>query len=76
MSTSLVWDPQGIVLGPLFVTFWMVSNWKYVYLMMTINYQKIKDTEDNTKLQQNRDRFGSWGRKLGLSFQPIKCNML
>ena len=28
------------------------------------------------KLQKDIDRLGNWDRKLGLRFQPVKCNMM
>ena len=28
------------------------------------------------KLQANIDRFGSWARKLGIRFQPVKCSIM
>ena len=28
------------------------------------------------KLQKDIDRLGIWARKLGMRFQPVKCNMM
>ena len=28
------------------------------------------------KLQRDIDRLGSWARKWGMKFQPVKCNMM
>ena len=39
-------------------------------------YRKIKDEEDTMKLQRDIDRLGSWARKWGMRFQPVKCNMM
>ena len=39
-------------------------------------YREIKDEEDTIKLQRDIDRLGSWARKWGMRFQPIKCNMM
>ena len=44
-------------------------------------YREIKAEEDtywNTykKLQRDIDRLGSWARKWGMRFQPVKCNIL
>ena len=39
-------------------------------------YQEIKDEEDTMKLQRDIDRLGSWARKWGMRFQPVKCNMM
>ena len=38
-------------------------------------YHEIKD-KDTMKLQRDIDRLGSWARKLGMRFQPVKCNMM
>ena len=32
--------------------------------------------EDTMKLQRDIDRLGSWARKWGMRFQPVKCNMM
>ena len=32
--------------------------------------------EDTGKLQEEFDRLGSWARKWGMIFQPVKCNMM
>ena len=39
-------------------------------------YREIKDEEDTIKLQRDIDRLGSWARKSGMRFQPVKCNMM
>ena len=39
-------------------------------------YREIKDEEDTIKLQRDTDRLGSWARKWGMRFQPVKCNMM
>ena len=39
-------------------------------------YGEIKDAEDTIKLQRDIDRLGSWARKWGMRFQPVKCNMM
>ena len=39
-------------------------------------YREIKDEKDTMKLQRDIDRFGSWVRKWGMRFQPVKCNMM
>ena len=38
--------------------------------------REIKDEEDTIKLQRDIDRLGSWARKWGIRFQPVKCNMI
>ena len=39
-------------------------------------YREIKNVEDTVKLQKDIDRLGSWARKWGMRFQPVKCNMM
>ena len=39
-------------------------------------YRQIKDIEDTLKLQSDIDRLGSWTRKWGMRFQPVKFNMM
>ena len=38
--------------------------------------REIKDEEDTMKLQRDINRLGSWARKWGMRFQPVKCNMM
>ena len=39
-------------------------------------YREMKDEEDTMNLQMDNDRLGSWARKWGMRFQPLKCNMM
>ena len=39
-------------------------------------YREIKDKEDIITLQRDIDRLGSWARKWGMRFQPVKCNTM
>ena len=39
-------------------------------------YHEIKNEDDTLKLQRDIDRLGSWARKWGMRFQPVKCNMM
>ena len=39
-------------------------------------FREIKNEEDTLKLQRDIDRLGSWARKWGMRFQPVKCNMM
>ena len=39
-------------------------------------YRVIKNVEDTVKLQKDINRLGSWARKWGMRFQPVKCNMM
>ena len=41
-----------------------------------VRYREIKDDDDTMKLQRDIDRLGSWARKWGMRFQPVKCNMM
>ena len=42
---------------------------------MTVTYREIRIVEDTLKLQKDIDLLGSWARKWGMRFQPVKCNM-
>ena len=50
------------------------KGWKVVQILGHIC--EIKDTKDTMKLQKDIDRLGSWARKWGMRFQPVKCNMM
>ena len=39
-------------------------------------YREVKEIEDTLKLQRDIDRLGSWARKGGMRFQPVKCKMM
>ena len=39
-------------------------------------YREIKNKEDTLKLQKDINRLGSWSRKRGMQFQPVKCIMM
>ena len=39
-------------------------------------YRETKDEKDTMKLQRDFDRLGSWARRWGMRFQPVKCNMM
>ena len=39
-------------------------------------YRGAKDEEYKMKLQRDIDGLGSWARKWGMRFQPVKCNMM
>ena len=39
-------------------------------------YREIRTVEDTLKLQKDIDLLGSWARKWGMRFQPVKCNMM
>ena len=39
-------------------------------------YREIKGTEDTVKFQEDIDSLECWARKLGMRFQPVKCNIM
>ena len=51
------------------------ESWEHCY---SVCYREIKDKEDILKLHRDTDRLqvGYWARKLGMRFQPVKCNMM
>ena len=68
--------PQGTVLGSLFSLYinGISSDIESeIRLFADVCYREIKDEEDTMKLQRHIDRFGSWARKWGMRFQPVKC---
>ena len=74
--------PQGTVLGPLLFSLYIndiSANIKSVIRLFAdgcVCYREIKEIEDKVKIQKDIDRLGSWARKWGIRFQPIKCNMM
>ena len=39
-------------------------------------YRQTDSIEDISKLQKDIDQLGKWIRKLGMRFQPVKCNIM
>ena len=73
--------PQGTVLGPLLCLYINdisadIETEIRLFADDCICYRKIKEIEDTVKLQKDIDRLGSWARKWGMRFQPVKCNMM
>ena len=74
--------PQGTVLGPLLFSLYIngissdIESEIRFFADDCICYREIKDEEDTMKLQSDIDRLGSWARKWGMRFQPVKCNMM
>ena len=73
--------PQGTVLGPLLFSLYIndissdIESEIRLFADDCVCYREIKDEEDTLKLQRDIDRLGSWARKWGMRFQPVKCNM-
>ena len=74
--------PQGTFLGPLLFSLYInnissdIESEIRLFADDCVCYRKIKDEEDTMKLQSDIDRLGSWARKWGMRFQPVKCNMM
>ena len=74
--------PQGTVLGPLLFSLYIndissdIESEIRLFADDCVCYREIKDEKDKMKLQRDIDRLGSWARKWGMRFQPVKCNMM
>ena len=74
--------PQGTVLGPLLFSLYIndissdIESEIRLFADDCVCYREIKGGEDTIKLQRDIDRLGSWARKWGMRFQPVKCNMM
>ena len=74
--------PQGTVLGPLLLSLYIndissdIESEIRLFADDCVCYREIKDEVDTMKLQRDIDRLGSWARKWGMRFQPVKCNMM
>ena len=74
--------PQGTVLGPLLFSLYIndissdIESEIRLFADDCVCYREIKDEEDTIKLQRDIGRLGSWARKWGMRFQPVKCNMM
>ena len=74
--------PQGTVLGPLLFSLYIndissdIEPEIRLFADDCICYREIKDEEDTMKLQRDIDQLGSWARKWGMRFPPVKCNMI
>ena len=74
--------PQGTVLGLLLFSMYIndissdIESEIRLFADDCVCYREIKDEEDTIKLQRDIGRLGSWARKWGMRFQPVKCNMM
>ena len=74
--------PKGTVLGPLLFSLYIndissdIESEIRLFADDCVCYREIKDEKDTMKLQRDIDRLGSWARKWGMRFQPVKCNMM
>ena len=52
-------------------------RWRYwLFADDCVCFCEIRTVEDTLKLQKDIDLLGSWARKWGTRFQPVKCNMM
>ena len=74
--------PRGTILGPLLFSLYIndissdIESEIRLFADDCDCYREIKDEKDTMKLQRDIDRLGSWARKWGMRFQPVKCNMM
>ena len=73
---------RGTVLGPLLFSLHIndimtdIKSEVRVFADYCVCYREIKGMEDTLKLQKDIDGLGSWARKWGMRFQPVKCNKM
>ena len=73
---------QGTVLVPLFFSFHIndiTSDIEFEIRLFAddcVCYREIKNKEDALKLQKYIVGLGSWARKWGMRFQPVKRNIM
>ena len=74
--------PQGTILDPLLFFLYIndissdIESEIRLFADGCVCCREIKDEEYTMKLERDIDRLGSWARKLGTRFPPVKCNMM
>ena len=74
--------PQGTVLDPLLFFLYRnnipvgIDSHIRLFAYDCVCYREIRTVEDTLELQKDIDLLGSWARKWGIRFQPVKCNMM
>ena len=74
--------PHGTVLGPLLFSLYIndipvgIDSQIRPFADDCVCYREIRTVEDTLKLQKDIDLLGSWARKWGMRFQPVKCTMM
>ena len=74
--------PQGTVLGPLLFSLYIndmpvgIDSQIRLFADDCVCYREIRTVKDTLKLQKDIGLLGSWARKWGMRFQPVKCNMM
>ena len=82
LGSGFVGYPPGHVLGPLLFSLYIndissdIESEIRLFANDCVCYHEIKHEENTIKLQSDIDRLGSWARKWGMRFQPVKCNMI
>ena len=75
----------GTILGPLLFSLYIndipvgIDSQIRLFADDCVCYREIRTVEDTLKLQKGIDLLeclGSWARKWGMRFQPVKCNMM
>ncbi|PIK41515.1 putative RNA-directed DNA polymerase from mobile element jockey-like [Apostichopus japonicus] len=74
--------PQGSVLGPILFLAYIndignaVSSGVRLFADDCVCYRVIDDVSDGHQLQEDINILGQWAKDWGMSFQPVKCNIM